>query len=156
MDKLLFLSSVIVLPICLIKIIYDWKTQESSKVDQNGKGVIIKYIKNDNLKYLIIQDDDPNELLKEINKNPHAYLDQYISQSFKVDIISIYIFNSDKNKNMNLMLKIANHLKLDTKNIKTYEELCNYIDNHIKYSPPPLIEEGYYKIKEEFESKLDD
>ena len=54
------------------------------------------------------------------------------------------------------MYKISNHLKLDTKGIKTYEQLCNHIDNHLDYCPPENnkkyheLEADYCKLKQEY------
>lgn len=52
--------------------------------------------------------------------------------------------------------KVANHLDLDISNIKSYDKLCNYIENHLNYSPPSNnkryyeLESEYYKLEQEY------
>lgn len=130
--------------------------QEQPNISDDFKGVLIRVrlTTSKKIEYILIEDNNPQELLKEIKLNPKVYIHKYYNSSF--DIMDICSIIPKKNiENIDLMWRVAHHLKLDTKNIKTYDQLCNYIDNHIKYSPPP-VNDGYIETINDFSKRVEE
>lgn len=110
----------------------------------------VKVVLNTNFdKERFIITPQPMKLIEEIQSNPDDWIRKQGWSGQLVRLIPVYAESEERDYPR--IYKIARHMKLDTDK-KTYSELCQLIDTHIKYAPDP-INDGYQQTKLQFEER---
>lgn len=94
---------------------------------------------------IFLSSEDPKSLASNIYSNPADYLTKRLGVQYLEGIVSIEIV---KQNDTNLLYKIAKHLNIDAKDVKSTQELEMLINNHIEYAPVENNKNGYSRTRD--------